>query len=709
MSSVTDHESVTPSAEDEKPRWFMGRESAAMLALFGLALIGHFGLVTYNWHAGFLSGHEFRQTHTALISHYIEEEDNFSPRYSVPIFGKPWSVPMEFPLYEWSVVLLSRVTHWPHHQSARTVSLACFYLTLPAVWVLLGRLGQAKPRRLLLLALILTCPVYIFYSRAFLMESMALMFSAWFLAMFVRAMQERRLRWLMLCAITGAGAGLVKSTTFLVWLMPAALFGAWCWWREARGRAGWNSVWKTIGWGLGAVAVPGITVYWWVKFTDTIKAPHPSAHIFTSRELTTGNFGMYSLEAHFSPHTWRMLLERWQEAILWPWLVGAVLAAGLVLGRGQRGRILIMAGLFLAAQWLFPYAYALQEYYFYACAIFLLGALGFALEEVLDAGWPAWVRWTLVAVLPVALLANYRRNYFDLQAVRSPGGTGLTDALKAYTPKGSVIIVAGDDWAPMIPYYSQRRALMIRRGLEPNQTYVERAFNDLADENVSALILARDARRDADLVRLAAAKFNLDTSTTFSHPLGDVYLSDFCRENVLSRFPSDHFDQVTSQGRPAGPLPEGSPPRAIPRAVAATAFDMISPAPTRFHFKYGYALWPEGGTDVLGVHPDCDLWVPVLARAKRIDWEFGLFPEAYEREGDKTNGVEFLIEGETPDGQRRHIWRRLLDPAAVPADRGRQHEKISIQVRPGETLVFCTRANANASYDWAYLARIEVK
>jgi len=38
----------------------------------------------------------------------------------------------------------------------------CFYLTLPALYLVLGGLALTGPRRLLVLALVLACPVYIF-------------------------------------------------------------------------------------------------------------------------------------------------------------------------------------------------------------------------------------------------------------------------------------------------------------------------------------------------------------------------------------------------------------------------------------------------------------------------------------------------------------------------------------------------------------------
>ena len=123
-------------------------------------------------------------------------------------------------------MLLSRAAGVPHFMAARTISLGCFYLALPALYLLLARFGLSRARRLLALSLILTCPVYIFYSRAFLMESMAVMCCAWFLLGFVRTMDERRWGWLALTIIAGTLAALIKSLTFAVWLVPAAGYAA---------------------------------------------------------------------------------------------------------------------------------------------------------------------------------------------------------------------------------------------------------------------------------------------------------------------------------------------------------------------------------------------------------------------------------------------------------------------------------------------------
>jgi hypothetical protein len=197
---------------------------------------------------------------------------------------------------------------------------------------------------------------------------------------------------------------------------------------------------------------------------------------------------------------------------------------------------------------------------------------------------------------------------------------------------------------------------------------------------------------------------------TFSHSTADVYLSNFCRDSALLRLSGKHgYDQIVTHAKPAGSQSSDRPPVSIPSGVAAIAFRMVTPAPCQFRFTFGYSAWEEGGTEILSVHPDTDLWVPAPAGARRILWEFGLFPGAYEREGEKTDGVDFVVASETPDGHRREIFRRLLDPANVPADRGRQRAIIRFQPVAGETLVFLTRPNLNTHYDWAYTGRIEVR
>ena len=685
------------------------REQWILTGIFVGALCFHFYGVTLNWKAPFMSGHEFRQAQTAIIAYYIDQQNNFGLLYETPILGKPWvSILMEVPVYEWSVVLLSRATGLPHFMAARSVSAACFYLMLPAIYLLLGRFALPRPRRLLVLALILTCPVYIYYSRAFLMDAMELMCCAWFLLGFVRTMDERRWSWLALTIVAGTGAALIKSAMLAVWLMPAAAYGAWMLWRDVRARTGWLGPVKTFLWGLATVAVALGALRWWIVYTDPFKAAHPSAWIFTSKNLAQGNWGLFKFAPLFSREVWEYLLWDWEQAIMSRWVVGLGLIAGLAMPT-VRWRVLGIGGIFLLAQVMFPLAYAYQDYYFYACAIFLNVAFGFWLLGVLDSRLPRWCC-GLVFLLPfTAQITTYWHGYRVQQAVYANGGYPFTDVLRDLTPPKSVIVVAGADWAAMTPLYARRKALMIRNGLEFDQAYLRRAFDDLADEEVSALILFGSLRTNRQLIEQAAERFDLDAAApTFSHEIADIYVSRLYRKGVQLHLKHDGgYHNLTMPGAPVEELPAKGLIKIAP-AAARSSFPNITPGPFQAEFQFGLAWIDHNFTSVLSAHPNSDLWLHPPAGATRIKWRYGIFPAAYEPEA-RTNGVEFIIVGEIPDGPSREVYRRLLDPRQNPADRGDQLVAIPYTPRPGEVLRFSTRPNGDYAYDWAYWIDIDVE
>lgn len=681
-----------------------------LFGLFWVALAYNVYGVTYNWTMGYMSGHEFRQAHTAIVAYYIDKQDNFSLLYETPIFGKPWvSLLLEVPIYEWTVVLLSRATGLSHLIAARTVAAACFYLTLPAVWLLLARLGWAKPRRFLVLALILTAPVYIYYSRAFLMDSMALMFSAWWLVAFVRTMDDRRWGWLLLTAIAGTAAALIKSAVLAVWLLPGAGYGLWLLWQDLRAGRGWRALAATAAWGLATVAVALGLLRAWVAFTDPIKEVHASAWIFTSKNLTQGNWGLFDFGALFSSELWGHLVGCWEQALMPRWLILGGLAAGLAF-RSVRRNVAVMAAPFFGAQLLFPYAYAYQDYYFYACALFVHAAFGYALTGLLDSRVPRVVFALLTAAPIAAQVATYWFGYREGQSVWHHGGYSFTELLRDHTPEDSILIVAGADWSAVTPLYAQRKALMIRNGLEHDNAYLERAFAEHADEDIGALVVFDELRENRAFIEKVAARFDIDAGKpTFSFITADIYASRaYARHlQVVLRntdvyghltLPEDAFDETPSKG-----WFEVAPER------AEETFQNIRPAPYQGDFEFGVVWLNHERRAVLSAHPRSDLWLRPPPGATAIRWTYGIFDGAYRGSEERTDGVEFAVYGELPDGQARRIYRRVLDPARNQTDRGDQIEVIPYEPRPGESLRFSTRPFETSAKDWAYTVEIEVK
>lgn len=690
-------------------RGFDQRHLKVLIGIFAAVVGLHVWLATRNLSVEFMLGHEFRQTQTAITSYYIDRENNFSLLYETPIVGKPWvSILMEVPLYEWSVVLLRRATGLKLVTSARVVSLACFYLSLPAFYLLLRQLGAGRAQRLGALILILCCPVYLFYSRAFLMDSMEVMCCAWFLYGYIRMMQQRRWTWFLLATVAGTGAALIKGVTLAVWLPPAAAYVAWRLWREIGVRRSWSEGVQTAFWGLAGVTVPLGALRLWIELTDPIKAAHASAWIFTSRNLSEGNWGLIDLAARVSPQTWYFLLDRWREAVMPPWVIGAALIAALLVPSVARKRVAGVASLFFLAQLMFPFAYAYQDYYFYACAPFLVGGLGLALPALWNTGLPRWACWALFAVLPLAELHTYWGFYRPEQLVRSEGGFPFTRALRDLTPPHSVIVGAGADWAAIVPYYSQRKALLIRNGLENNHAYLRRALAELGDEDVTALVLLREQRTNAALRDLVARTFDLESTPTFQDVDADVYCSRRISNQVKMRLRADHGYGALKVGK-LDATPEQPGTFNINGGLARSSFGNITPAPVRARFKFAYSSMIQGAELLVSAHPDSDLWLHPPATATAIDCEFGMFPAAWEKEGDKTDGVEFVITQLLPDGSRHELFRQRLTPVTRPPDRARQHVSLPHRPVPGELLQFSTRPGGGYAYDWSYWGRIEVK
>lgn len=685
-------------------------ERRLLTGLFVAALIYSFYGVTYNWTMGYMSGHEFRQAHTAIVAYYIDKQDNFSLLYEVPIFGKPWiSLLLEVPIYEWSVVLLNRATGLSHVVAARTITAICFYLTLPAIWLLLGRLAMPKPRRLLVLALILSAPVYIYYSRAFLMDSMALMFSAWWLWAFVRTMDERRWSWLVVAIVTGTAAAVIKSAVLGAWIVPGAAYGVWMLWRDFRAGRGWLVPAKTVCWGLATVVVALATLRAWVAYTDPIKAAHASAWIFTSKNLTQGNWGLFDYKAILSAEVWRYLLGCWEQAVMSRWLVLGGLFVGL-LQTSVRWRVLGTVGPFFAAQLMFPYAYAYQDYYFYACAAFLHVGLGYTLIGLLDSRLPRWLIALVVLVPFVAQVKTYWQGYRVDQGTWHHGGYSFTELLRDHTPEKSVIIVAGADWAAVTPLYAQRKALMIRNGLEHDRAYLERAFSELDGEEICALVVFNQVRTNQAFINLAAERFDIDvTEPTLSFVTADIYATR--KYSIGLQLMVKNSRKYPHLSLPPGAL-ANQPAKGlarIPTAMARKLFPNIVPAPYQVDFEYGLDWLAHGNIAVLSAHPNSDLWLEPPVGASEIRWSFGIFGGAFEKPDARTDGVEFSVHAEKPDGQARRIYTRVLDPARNPADRGDQHESIRFTPEPGENLRFSTRPVDSSAYDWAYTIKIEVK
>jgi len=468
------------------PRWRLSVGSLGLLAAVALLAI-----LARGFQPWITDQYAFRQTQTAIVAQYLHGVgDLFTGE--LPVFGSPWSVPFEFPLYQALVKSLSVATGLELNTCGRLVSVGFFLMALACLARLCRQFDVRHP--VLVCSLVALTPLYVFWSRSFMIETTAVAFMLWFATIQVdvyrdRELNVRRAAWLL---VAGVAAILVKVTTLLPVLALALAFQAFKAWRSRHAR-------ETVVPALlplmaqGAVLAVGAA---WVKYSDLVKARNPLAEGLTSHSLQSWNWG--TLHQRLDPHVWFVLLAHTAGIFFPPEIVSATtsslavraaaflfpdeavvrygnslaLFAALTLafvaafGRcsPQRKRLVgLCLGLFLLPYLCFINLHFVHTYYQCANAIFLCTALGLAFEgAIAGAGRPgqAWL-WLGGYALGLLLLADCALRTMDWYAAQPERDAALAAKVREASAPGKAVIITGQDWSSQTPYQSGHRALML--------------------------------------------------------------------------------------------------------------------------------------------------------------------------------------------------------------------------------------------------------
>ncbi|HKI32295.1 MAG TPA: hypothetical protein VKA46_10540 [Gemmataceae bacterium] len=422
---------------------------------FLVSLVHALWAVHLGWDHAILDNHPFRQSQTALTASYMVGRP---PKlaYETPVLGPPWSIPMEFPLYQWIVAGLVTVLGTPLEQTGRFVSVAFFLLTLVPANLILRRCEVSAEGRLVILGLFLLSPFYLFWSRTFMIESTALFLSVSYVAAAWSALESPRPLRVATALLFGGLAGPVKVTTFATFLLAAGLLAVRAWWlsRRPEPRAAWGA--GRLATAALLLAFPVVTTALWTHFADAQKELNPLGKALTSTTLREWNFGTLAQRADLG--VWGTQFSRAIAAVDVPVLLAGL--GGLLLTRRRWRLIAVCTFLYLSAFLLFCNVYR-HTYYPYANNIFLLGAAGLGVVALLEANRP------LRALAPALLLGFfglecYRHSdlYGWIQESNVRGAADAGRAIEGATQEDEVLVGLGLDWTSEYAYCSRRRALM---------------------------------------------------------------------------------------------------------------------------------------------------------------------------------------------------------------------------------------------------------
>jgi hypothetical protein len=651
--------------------------------------------------------HEFRQIQTALNARGLLEE-GWKLAYPAPLFGPPWSVPMEFPLYQYLSAKLCATTGLPLEVSGRLVALGFLYLALPACFGLAGCLGLPRNRQWLAPALVLLTPVYLYYSRSFMIESTALCASLWFLFGYIRSVESGSRRWLVVAVICGMVAAVVKVTTAAVYLTVAAVYTVWL--LQVRWRSRTRGTLRLIARALLATLPALAAGTAWVVFSDRVKASNPlSAHL-VAEQMREFNLG--TLAQRFTTDFWQRMADNTSNVLSLVLNFGLLLVFGVLLGTGQRQRLLLLLVGFFAGPLLFANLYFVHDYYYYANGVFLLGALVLAWNQILNLHQFSYTaRWTVILASAAAQLCVYLPSYFQVQRQNLGPIPELATLLADATRPDDVVLIFGQDWAARVPYYAHRRAVMIRDNQANYPEAIVAVLDRIEPGRVTALVASGPFRANPIPLHPYIKRLGMRPDPILINQETVVYLTESRITEALTNFqsaPPRNFEFGAPSADASSSIPRLR--GVVGNIRDRSLFSMMSPEPTEILYPFGLAVHNVETGKAFNAHAPTDIIFGIPDGAKEVFTSFGILKEAFTG-NNVTQGVEFRVELVKPEGVREVLQTVYLSPSTRSEDAGTKELSILLPSDAAGQLWFRTLPGPSGSiaYTWAYWAKIEIR
>lgn len=486
------------------------------------------------WTTPFLSEkHGFRQAQTALTISTLLGGGSWLA-YDTPVLGPPWSIPFEFPLYQWLVALIVKTGLLPLAAAARFVGITFFAVALFPFFRVLRLLEFSRSQSLAILCLLCSSAEYLFWTRTVMIEATALSLALVYLWLVlshvkrVSSTEENRFLPVMGIALAGSLAATVKVTTFFPFFCAAAAVLVVAHYQRFAGdraRGLLSNVKRGYAIILCAAVIPVVALFSWTHYTDSLKMLNPLAVGLTSHSLSEWNFGSFQQKLSYT--TWHKFYWVTVKDVLGN---SSILPLSLMalLFCTARTRVLAVAALLFSFIHLatFTNLNLVHNYYAYAHGIFIVTAVGMVGADLaVSAQW--WKKLLGTALFLLVITSSWRhyyQTYWPDQGHNPPYFTQMKQDIDLYTRPSDVVVVFGWDWSSEPAYYLQRRAVMLQNDFATAPFRAMRG--NLNNYRIGAVMLLRRAPENPLLVNNVAEEFGLKPTDFYrEYPEGVVFYS----------------------------------------------------------------------------------------------------------------------------------------------------------------------------------------
>jgi len=411
--------------------------------------------------------HSFRQTQTALTSYWFVHE-GFRLDYQTPVVGYPWSVPFEFPIYQFLVAIVVKATGARLDVVGRLLSFLFLVGCVFPVRNVIRKLDLSSTVFYAFVALVFSSPIYVYWGRTFMVETAALFFAVCALPFFVDLLDSPRVKPIAWFTLFSTLAMLQKATTELPLLMVLAMVYAV---HALRISEGWKAAFnpRTLAVAVVCFAIPVVVGVAWTIYTDQVKELNPTGAQLTSGALTEWNWGTLAQRSSrdfYLEVIWRRLFEQNLAGLLG---VFAYLSAFILLPQTRRREKFVVAFCLLAG--LLPplmFSNLHREHFYYPTANVIFPLFGLAVVAgacAEEGSRRAALALVGVAIAAVANLAAFHEHYFALASTRfdslNSRDIAIGRILRREVPQSQSIAAYGFDWSSTVAYFSERKAFTV--------------------------------------------------------------------------------------------------------------------------------------------------------------------------------------------------------------------------------------------------------
>jgi hypothetical protein len=458
---------------------------AAGSTIAAIALTAALCCMGYSIPKPLLGPHNFRQTQNAISSYYSVKEHGSIFNNVMPVLGRPWDLPTEFPLFQYLAGSLHWMTGCPLDAAGRLLSALFWLATVAMTLPLLRALGVATSDLWIPVVILMSSPLYLFWGATYMMETMALFLATLFVYCVVRCSiamtsgvggwpvettSTSGRMWPWWAAAMGAGltAALQKGSTWIIAFGVAILLIGW-----AARRAGVVRAMILHLWLVPLFVVPYLVAHKWFEYGDSLTRANPFVRdmfVFANPKFREWNYGTF--DQKISGQTWSMIARHMQEGVLVsipPFdhlAIVALLIVGAALSRKRRPQIAALMAGFAAGPLIFTNLYYVHNYYMSATGIWLLLALSLAIvglaEKWTAQRWPRLTAMLLTLVVGGAGFWAWTTGFLPI--LRSfPTHAQLraawTEPVKRLVPSPRTLLILGDDWNPTALYYAECKGI----------------------------------------------------------------------------------------------------------------------------------------------------------------------------------------------------------------------------------------------------------